>query len=663
MKKIKIIFALLVIIYNLAINTIGCANASDILTKYPNYAYEFVGNDPYENFNRKIFNFNLKANKYVIRPINVAWASVMPQYGMYRVENFYTNLNYPARLVSCLVQKDFKSSKTETVRFFTNTTLGIAGLYDPALTKFNIKPRKEDMGQALAYKNVKKGPYLVLPIVANGNIRDIAGQALDLPLNPCSYIVGPISLASTGLSLVNDTTSKQSMFRMAEDYADPYAVSKESFGIDKYIKTYNIDRNDYIEQRPSNGIINIKASTGKSAELKADVQLNNFNPQGPTVESMRTILFDNQCLNDSIWSELSVWNKSFVKKVKTASIEIDYNQPKYQYRYILQKDKSAPLAIIYPSIGEGVMSSESIVQAKVLYDNGYSVAILGSAFSWQFTKSMPNNYKPGLPYQDAKYLRSLTSKTILDLELKQDAPFKKKVIVGNSFGAITALFVAKQEGAQNTLGVSNYIVICPPVELFYALKQIDKYAQNYDKNAEALKNKIAIAAEKVIQLSDEVADKDKKNKIEVLPISTEEAEMLIGFVMQHKLSDVVFTIEHGSRSQKSDIYDLINNMSFYDYAQKYLIPEQNKTVDQLNYDSSLYALSDYLKSNNNYKIYHSLDDCFVSQEQLIWLKNQTKNKSVFLSNGSHLGFLYRKEFLNELQKDLKAIKNSSTSQL
>lgn len=78
-----------------------------------------------------------------------------------------------------------------------------------------------------------------------------------------------------------------------------------------------------------------------------------------------------------------------------------------------------------------------------------------------------------------------------------------------------------------------------------------------------------------------------------------------------------------------------------------------KTLDQLNYEASLSSLADFLKKSNNYKIYHSIDDCLVSQQQLIWLKSQTENKSVFFSNGSHFGALYRKEFIDEFKKEVK----------
>jgi len=654
---------------NFCLINISFANEPEgIKNKYPDYSYEFTGQDSFENFNRKIFAFNLKANKYVIRPVNIVWASIMPQYGMDRLQNFYTNLNFPVRLAGCLLQKDFESSKSETVRFLTNTTLGFAGLYDPAKNKFKIEPRQEDMEQALAYRNVKRGPYIVLPLVAQGNARDIAGQILDLPLNPCSYIIGPVALASTGVSLVNGTAYMQPIFKMADDYADPYEVSKQLYGIERYIKNSNLDREDVLAQKTtSQNIVKISNVVDNSAVndgLKADIKLNNYNPQGPLIDAMRTIFFDKQNLNDSIWSDLSVWNKSFSKKIKTSSVNIDYAHPNYKYRYILQKDKTSPIAIIYPSIGENIMSSESMVQAKILYDEGYSVVILGSSLQWEFVESMPDNYRPGLPFQDAYYLRKVTSKILTDVQIKTSCRINKKILVGSSFGGLTTLFVAAQEESDNTLGISNYISINPPIEMFFSLQQVDKYCQDWKNNLADIKLRAAMAAQKAIQVSENVSDKMSKPgsdlASETLPFTNDEAELAMSFVMKQKLSDVIFTIENnstrGSTPPKSDLYKTINNMSFHDYAQKYLISNQNKSFEQLNYDSSLYSLADFLRKNKKYKIYHSLDDCFVNREQLIWLKQQSGNKSVFFSNGSHLGFLYREEFINQFKKDIN-IKN------
>lgn len=702
--KVFLFFAAIIILFSS--NNISFA-IDDTCEKYsyPDYAYEFSGKDKCERFNRKLLIFNLKLNKYVLRPLNIGWASIMPKYGMARVENLYNNINFPVRVVSCLVQKDFKSSKTEMLRFFINTTIGCVGLYDPAKDKFKIEPRDEDMAQALAHTKLKKGPYLILPIV-RGNVRDLAGQLLDCPLRPCSYIPIAGSIVNT-LCFINKTTAIQPLIKRVDDsYADPYQLARQYDGMERYIKNMNLDRKEVLAQKiASQNIVKINNDCN-ACGLTPDITLGNYNPQCPCIDAMRTAMFDSIKIDDSPWAEVSVWNRTFKKRFKTSSVNIDPKRPNYRYKYLLQKDKSAPLAIIYPSFGEGIDADKSLVQAKMLYDKGYSIVIQGSSFHWEFIKSMPEGFRPGLPREDAKYLRMVSAKIINDIQKKNSrngnsrsggCNFSKKILVGTSFGAATALYAAAQDeeaiknNDANALGISNCISINPPIEMFYALNKLDKYTNDWKNNPEDIKLRTAILAEKVIQVSKTFSENNDTTQTRIgfkprsksehlvscqsyckaLPFTEDEAKLITGFVMKQKLADVVFTIEHGSRGKKCVLYQTINNMSFSDYAQKYLpeafensvlekMPEHlianqdnpSHITEQKDSGTSLYSISNYLKTNNNYKIYQSIDDYYVSPEQLAWLKRQSGDKSILFSNGSHLGCLYRKEFIEEFEKDV-----------
>lgn len=652
---------------------------TDLKNIYPDYSYEFAGKDTCEKFNRKLLVFNLRLNKCLIRPVNIVWASFMPKYGMDRFQNAYNNMNFPVRLMGCLLQKDFKASKQETLRFLANTTLGVGGLYDPAQTRLKIEPRQEDIGQVLAKYKIKQGPYLVLPIV-RGNVRDLVGKLLDCPFRPTSY-VGPFGAAASAVFAVNNSTYMQPMVKKVdESYADPYEIAKQVDSIERYIKNSNLDRKNVFEEKTaSQNIIKISDSPqnshiksdvesdigselrpeAKFNDIKPDIELTNYNPQSPLIDSMRTALFDNQKLDDSIWADVSVWNRSFNKKIKTSSVNVTSNRPNYKYRYILQKNKKAPLAILYPSIGEGIMSDKSVVLAKILYDEGYSVLIQGSAFHWEFVKSMPADYKPGFPAKDANYLRLTTAKIIDNLKSKKGCQFDKKILVGCSFGAMTGLFVAEQEDQDNTLGISNYIAINPPIELLFALRQLDKYSLDWKNNPSDIKMRTAITAEKIVQVSKKIYRKNVQDMPESMPFTDEEAKQVISFLMKQKLYDVVFAIENCSRAKQSNLYETINKMSFYNYAQKYLAVDNYQSYDELNYDTSLRSLDGFLNKSKNYKIYLTLDDYFVNKEQLVWIKKNSNNNSVFFSNGSHLGCLYRKEFMVRFKKDT-TLENTST---
>lgn len=618
--------------------------------KYPDFAYEFTGKDSCESFNRKLFIFNLKLNKYIIKPINVVWASVMPKYGMDRFQCAYNNMNFMVRVMGSLLQKDFKTSKNEAKRFLVNTTIGVAGLYDPAKDIFKIQPSDEDMEQALAhYKKIKQGPYLVLPIV-RGNIRDLIGQLLDYPLRPCSYVPVAGGAINAFFNINNLTYTQPLIKRLDLTYADPYEITRQIDGFTSYIKCKNIDRENVL-QIPSQELVKIK-NTATDNQLKADIELSNFNPQSPTIDAMRTSLFEMPKPSKSIWADISVWNRNFDKEIKTASVSVNKDRKNYKYRYILQKNKTSPLAIIYPSIGEGIYSDHAATIAKILYDEGYSVVIQGSAFHWEFIRSMPKGYKPGMPYQDASYLRLTTAKILDRLEQKKSYKFSRKIMVGTSFGAMTSLFTAAQEDKENTLNIDKYIAINPPIEMFFALRELDKKCADWKSDPTDIKQRAAITAEKVVRMTQQITEGKTTHKPDdPFPFTEDEAKLITGFVMKQKLSDVIFGIENCSRCKKSNLYDTVNKMSFYDYGAKYLFQDPKKTEQDYEYETSLYSIGNFLKQSPKYKIYHTLDDYYANTAQLNWLKNQSGEKTILFSNGSHLGFLYRKEFMDTFKKD------------
>ena len=686
LSKNKIVsFALLVL---LALNNFSVLAAQKIdiqavqteNCKFPDYATMYVGEDKYEKFNRKMFNLNTKLNKYIARPVHILWSSIMPKYGMDRIKNAYNNIEYPKRLASCLLQRDGDALKKETVRFLTNSTIGLGGLFDPADKIFKIKPTNENMEQALCKCKMNSGHYMVMPVLNACTPRSLCGRMLEAALDPSVYLATPLtSIIKFGL-MVNRTSYMQPLAKMIEStYADPYDIQKKLYGLENYIRNSNLDRKDLLETEAElvqegqsalaeemiaqlgnneKSYMEEGTPTGMAAELELikkppltpDIVLDDYNPQTPVIDSMRTALFDDNSVNKSMWNELSIWNRSFAKRIKTASISVDEAREPYKYRYILQKDKTAPLVIMYPSIGEGSNAHHSIIFAKMFYDAGYSVIIQGSHFHWEFVKSMPEGYCPGIPSQDADYIKLVTSKIMESICAKYGCNFREKVVVGTSFGAMATLFVAEKESKNNTLGINKFIAISPPIELVYALEQLDKNSEEFDKNSPEVKHKTAITAAKILQLTQLKENSDFK--INTLPFTDEESKLITTFILRQKLSDLIFTIENIAKNTKTDFYQTVNNMSYRDYAEKYLLKNGMLTLDDIKYETGLYSLADYLTHADNYKIYQSFDDYFINKEQLARLKTLAGKHLVCLNCGAHLGFLYRKEFIEALKHDI-----------
>ena len=147
--------------------------------------------DPIEPINRAFFQFNDKLYFWVMKPIAVGYSFVTPEPVRIGVNNFFYNLSFPVRFINCLLQGKGLAASDEVVRFFINSTVGMAGFLDVATNKLEIKKNEVDLG--LTFGRWGMGPvfYINWPILGPSTLRDTVGFAGDAFLYPISYIVDP----------------------------------------------------------------------------------------------------------------------------------------------------------------------------------------------------------------------------------------------------------------------------------------------------------------------------------------------------------------------------------------------------------------------------------------------------------------------------------------
>ena len=145
--------------------------------------------DPIEPFNRAMHTFNDRLYFWLLKPAARGYNVVVPEPARLSVKNFFTNLAYPARLVSCLLQTDFAGAAEETGRFAVNTLWGIGGLMDPAAGgELKLQKQDADLGQTLGVYGVGHGFYIVWPVYGPSSPRDTLTLLGDNILYPPSYI-------------------------------------------------------------------------------------------------------------------------------------------------------------------------------------------------------------------------------------------------------------------------------------------------------------------------------------------------------------------------------------------------------------------------------------------------------------------------------------------
>lgn len=137
-----------------------------------------AADDPLEPFNRRMYRFNAQFDRWVFLPAVNGYRLVMPDFAEKGVSNFFDNLLEIRNFANNALQVKGKDSLVTGGRFLINSTLGIAGLFDPA-TKMGLLRREEDFGQTLGFWGVGAGPYLVLPLLGPSGLRDAGGLAVD----------------------------------------------------------------------------------------------------------------------------------------------------------------------------------------------------------------------------------------------------------------------------------------------------------------------------------------------------------------------------------------------------------------------------------------------------------------------------------------------------
>lgn len=134
--------------------------------------------DPWEGFNRTMYKFNYRFDKYFFLPVVNTYEFITPTFVQTGISNVFNNIGEVKTLYNSLFQLKGEKALTTLGRFVTNSTIGIGGLFDPA-TSFGLTRYEEDFGQTLGKWGVGTGPYVVLPVLGPNTARSTGGLVFD----------------------------------------------------------------------------------------------------------------------------------------------------------------------------------------------------------------------------------------------------------------------------------------------------------------------------------------------------------------------------------------------------------------------------------------------------------------------------------------------------
>ena len=196
-------------------------------------------NDPYENLNRKTYQFNENLDEKIAKPIAEIYSKFPPPIKN-GVTNFFNNLEEVDTFINQLLQGKPKESLNDLTRFIINSTIGLAGFIDVA-SKIGLERHEEDFGQTLGVWGVGQGPYIMLPVLGPSTLRDSFSRPVS------SFLSVTFHMTDTDVNIALKSIDAIETRERLLEVESLLSGDKYSFVKDAYIQSINYEVKDGID--------------------------------------------------------------------------------------------------------------------------------------------------------------------------------------------------------------------------------------------------------------------------------------------------------------------------------------------------------------------------------------------------------------------------------
>lgn len=582
--------------------------------------YPEVIADPFEPVNRGVGIANSGIILGIIRPTSYLYRGIVPTPARKSINNFAHNITYPGRLLNNLLQGRWQGAGSESARFITNSTVGLAGFFDPA-THLEIPKSDASFSQTFHKWGWQPNNFIVLPLLGPSDDMHTTGLLADKVPEPLNYF-HPLSSVSGAITFNELSDSVENITKFVKTEPDPYAGSK-------YLWTYS------------------------SKEYEPDWETTSPK-HPPTLQTLNVASIRSDDPNFAFYShEASVRLPSTGKKVK--------------FNYWLQ-DEPAPLVFVAPGIGSHRLSSNTLAVAENLHRNGYSVVTTVGIFHPEFMESASTAALPAYPPVDCGDLHVYLTHINRALEEKHPGMFGQKGLIGFSLGAFQTLYIAANEkhADPELMHFDRYVAINPPVDLRYGDDMLDDF---FDASlawpTEQRQAKINNTLHKAAALST-LTKQERANP----PIDGIESRYLIGLAFRIVLRDTIFSSQYRhnlgviqtplNKWRRDAAYDEILNYSYADYFNLFVLPHyaaQGVTFDDFARETNLVTYGKQLGSNPDVRVMTNRDDFLLRTEDISWLRSTFgSSRMTLFPNGGHIGNISTPPVEKEILKSFEGLK-------
>ena len=654
---------------------------------------EVGGDDPIEGANRVMFCITDFCMDYIVDFIGRIYCTILPRPLIDGLDNVCTNLEFPARAISCLLSAEWRGAGDETVRFFANSIIGICGIFDVSGAWWGFYSTDSNFGQAFAAWGIDPGCTLTLPLTYSTNVRDTVGSIFDAAFDIKTYIPYCGYITTINRLIV----AHRDYIPIVEGSEDRYKTYRQLMLAYREIRqrktVYHLRNARYSAEKEARRAVEREAELAEKegrepvvppppplpqAPPRPDglsgewLSVPELNLGTPAQQSMLSLHFRPRIDDDFWYCPLSFFNRDFVRSGSRRRLTLFPDRPRARYCLWKQPEpepeeppRQEKLALILPGIGGAWDTSGALALAELFYQEGYSVATFDSAFNWHFIVSAnPSPRLPGFLPEDASAVKIMLVSALEDMRERGDIRDPHIVLVGYSMGGMHALKIAASDRKLDTLKISRVIAVNPPADLRNALVRADGFAAKSGQYSprEVMDKIVEIGG---FMLAGRYGSTDVLNSRVVvppplgapdaphpdtyrLPISPDDAECLMGMNLRTTLRSVLAVV-HRERPielidtefallDRNELYRKIDAIDLKTYAEK-ILPEQypESSVEELFRLSGLRAVEKELAADPRLRVIHSWNDPLLTTDDARFLDRTFGKRIVWVSGGGHLG--------------------------
>jgi hypothetical protein len=327
-----------------------------------------------------------------------------------------------------------------------------------------------------------------------------------------------------------------------------------------------------------------------------------------------------------------------------------------------RQKQPAPLIFIVAGVGSNSYFGVGAYLASLFYRAGFHVVILPSPMNWNFALSASRSGAPGYAPEDARDLYDVIQKTLTNLRDRYNVKPTVIHFLGVSLGALEGAYLSVIDADERKIGIANYLLINPPVDVHYALKKIDEWKRlekkfGPERSHELVSKALAIVDSFSDEKPDDPAVIDRLAK-KLAVFTTEELQYLIAEALQRQLYELVYVTQviqdqnvlpapkddPRKRLQEAKSFTLV------DYYWKVAVPLWRKQLgdpqaepESLLQRSSLAPIIDRLRNNPRVHIMHNVDDFLAERKSIEALKEALGEQVTLYPYGGHLGNVWYPE--------------------